>query len=658
MSEFIAGGWILKPHPLGTTPLSVPIEIQGTSPAVDCLEDESSCDMFALALYVKYVATHMAMLMSPNNKYLKVIGGEISRGEDLLIDYVLDAAFRKYRSELGNVTAQSLADRMYRLFEHVLDSNRVNTIDINASAAKFSKLFEVSWRKVVQNGESVLAKFGPNLWLFCTRVRAYGSYPLAEVYGWTPVVEGDGKEAEIYKWYPVCIPLRVYLSTEEAASLGLLFDRSKRIMPMYPPASLPGVVGSLEWNESKHDDIDSVLQLMKKSLKFEFPYFWTFFSKLIPHIFTMLSVDCPYIPHWMLWVKKGELVVDKKPPGVRRSYLALAKLVAEKCQGVDYVTGRISPSAKAAVASQFTALFPHVLTRLINGPLINSFYWRLMYDISQGGGSLLTSHLEVFANAMGSLGEDKLKALSSSNVPIFNIINMYTLLSGPMLINRIKVIDNTEKREEHYMYAMVLPSPNWALVSTKVEKVDQLYDVRSSTFVPAFLPTVITFGVENVHLDTFPYTVESDGRLELLKPFESEAEFFKFAEYMYCARASSYNCEDPETLLTVGPNNSLAINTRLLEGDHPDAKRFFVTMERFWWIFIDSALEALSNTGLSNLADLYEVVLDMSAITGIYTPINLVRLAENDADPLVSVSVYTDEEIKRRIEVWAREKAK
>jgi len=633
------GGWILRPHPAGTTPLSVPSTIEGTTPLIDCMEDPAKCDTFALALYVKYVGAHLSLVIK-TPVYAEIMGYEVKEARKTLIAYVAQSALGKYASELKG--EGDVADKIYEMFAHVLDSNKVDTIDIQASAAKFSKLFEVMWRKVVQNREDVLAKFGPNLWIFCTRVRAYGSYPMAEVYGWTPVVEGDGKMAEVYKWYPVCVPLRLRLTEEEARALGILLDPATKEMPMYPPSNIPGVTGDVRWEdvESASDPVEA----LRKHLTLAFPYFWTYYSKIYPFVFTTITVDCPYVPHWALWYEKGKLVVESGVPGVHKSYLALGKLVAEKCRGADYATGRISAGAKAVVASQYTVLFPHVLTRLINGPLINVFYWRLMYDIESGhGGSPISVEkvIDSFAREMALLDGSMLSDLANKRVPIYNIINMYTLLSGPMLMGKITVQDNTEKRETHEMYTLVLPSPNWALVGASIRNVKQLYDTRSEYFMPVFLPTVITFGRENVHLDTFPYTTPRNGTLEVLKPFESENEFYRFAEHIYCRRAHGTTCEDPDTILKEN-GGRLAVDQNLVEGKHPDAQRYFVKMERFWWMFIDSALEMLEKSGLKTLAELYATVLTHSYVRHSYSPPRLVDIAQSNLDVMIYELAFKD----------------
>jgi len=280
----------------------------------------------------------------------------------------------------------------------------------------------------VVSGEDLLVRFAPNLWPLCTKARAYGSYPLAEVYGLTPVVaDTDGRG--IPGWYPVCVPLRIHLTLEEAEALGIALPGAKRgrVMPMYPPHNLPGLEGSVEWHAVLGGTVRDVAERLGRVLKPSFPYFWSYFVPALPLVFTTVTVDCKYVPHWLLWKRRGEEVWDRarragRPEefGLHESFLALGEHVASLCSSADYRT--IGAQAKGVLASQYTVLYPHVLTLLINGPLINAFYWRVMYDVYETGDKSAVVQIRRVAGAVQGLREQELGALvSGEQVPAHNI---------------------------------------------------------------------------------------------------------------------------------------------------------------------------------------------------------------------------------------------
>jgi hypothetical protein len=634
-------GWILRPAVLGTTFLEgVEAYEPGTTPLDDCLENAGRCDTFALAVYYKMLYASLSVLEAlraardPAAGPLEpLLGGMEHSGRRLIELYLRAALGRRAPEELKKMAPEEAVKLAVEVLNDAAYTQGGAAADLRGSAAKFTKLYEIGWQKVVAEGRDVLVRFAPNLWLYGTRVRAYGSYPMLEVYGFLPVPgaaelgEASRLARELfgtavddspeYRYYPVFVPLRVWFERDGLKALGIGIDEGKSglVVPMYPPHSIPGVAGLADWSDvagkgaTLRETVLATARRLARRLSLKFPYFWTYHVPAQPMAFTTITVDCKYAPHWKLMAARAAITWERVRAeaarlGADETFLALAVLISRACSGASH--GKISASAKAAVASQFTAMLPHVMTPLVNGPLMNAFYWRVMYDAQRGDAGALEGALSYIAAAMGALRWDELDQLSADNVPIYNMVNAYFALGTLPIPVKLWLRDNTERRELHEMYAFVLPLPNWALVGHRPSDPRELYDTRSGTFIPAVLPAVFTVGRENVHLDHYPYTV--GGRL--LEPFKSVDDLLAFAEHLYCVRERGSECGDPATVL-VERGGRLEVDAELLEGRHPHARKWFVRMERMWWTAIDETAARMAETGMmrGTLSETYFALL-------------------------------------------------
>ena len=609
-------GWIVRPHVPTTTYLEGVEEYEpGTTPLDDCLNDAGKCDTFALATYYRMLYASSATIAAIGGPATGGLIGSLNWSRGKLFELYLRAALgRKAPEELKRMTAEEAIKLAVETLEDAAYTQGGKAVDLRGSAAKFAKLYEIGWQKVVAEGRDVLVRFAPNLWLYGTRVRAYGSYPMLEVYGFLPA-PGAGELAEAsrlarelfgievdgspeYKYYPVFVPLRAWFEKEELAALGIGIDEGKSGLkvPMYPPYNVPGIAGEANWADvvgrgrTLAEVVQSTARSLAMKLSLEFPYFWTYHVPAQPTAFTTITVDCKYAPHWRLMAARAAVTwervsKEREMLGAHPSFLALAAVIARACSA--------GKNARAPVASQFTAMYPHVASPLVNGPLINAFYWRAMYDAQRGSKRALEGSMAFIAAAVGKLKRDTIDALVADYVPIRNMVNMYFALGALPIPAKLWLRDNTERRELHEMYAFVLPLPNWALVETQPGSPEELYDTRSSTFIPVVLPAVFTLGRENVHLGDYPYT--TDGRL--LAPFETIDDLMAFAEHLYCIKEEGTECGDPATVL-VERDGRLEVLAELLEGRHPHARKWFVRMERMWWITIDEAAARMAEAGM------------------------------------------------------------